>query len=726
MKRARRYLAVGCVLGAAALSSAHIRLRHPGNLNPLWWADDTNISVVTSSIGSGDIADESEDTALRNAYDAWNDASGSRARLVEDTSAASQARTDWQASDLHLVWWDENDSSGYFPGGSSTVAITPIWFFSNGQIDDADVIFNGKNFAFTTSGEAGRFDVQDVATHELGHFLGLDHSGQAGATMYPFVDSTVILHRSLAQDDVHGLREIYPSSTFATVSGTIRRSSDSTPVAGAHVFARDTSGRTVGATLAGNAGAFVLSGLDAGTYTLHAAPLEYPVSSGNLGAGWTVETDFEPSDLGTTSVTTGQAKSVGDLFVGADVAISLGRNTDRYPLRAPSGQMSIHIARGSGLVAGSTLTCSDPSIAVNPITWFGTQVSFNVTVPGGAAPGHADLIATTPGGDTSILVAGIEITPPDPTVLFVSPNQVMIDGGTQVTLTGTGFNPGARVVVGGVIYEDGVPGGCTVVNSTTLTFTTRQSLPGTSDVVVIDSSGVEGRKVTGLQFLAVPQLGTVFPTAGDLDGGTVVTLTGQNFVDGAVVRIDGVVQTSVSVLSLQRIAVGTLPGTTSGTKVVEIENPGGQVAFGSFTFVNQDDPSIVSVSPGSGSAGGGETVTVRGTNFTPSSTVLFGADPLTGLGGTTAATTFLDAQTLQVVTPGMSSGEASVLVQDSNSGQAELLTSGFNFLGGGGGGGGCGAVRTLGPPKPRDVLGSLFWFAALAWLSRRPLRRARA
>lgn len=718
-------LALAGASALALLGLAHVRLTHPGNNLPLFWSDPANISIVSSSTGSDDIADGSEETALRNAIDAWNDATGTTARLVEDSSAYSQSRTDWQSSNLHLMWFDENDSSGYFPGASSTVAITPIWFFGDGRIDDADVIFNGKNFAFTTSGQASRFDVQDIATHELGHLLGLDHSGWAGASMYPYVDSTVILHRSLSLDDVRGLRHAYPSGSFATISGTVKRLSDSSIVAGAHVVVRDVNGRTAGATLADALGGFTVRGLDAGTYSLYAAPLEDPVSVSNLGAGWTVHTDFEPTDFGNVVVTAGQAHAIGDVLVDADVALSLGRNTDRYPLRCPDGEMSIHIARGSGLAAGSTLSSSDPSITVNPVTWFGTQVSFNVTVPAGAAPGHADLIVTNAGGDRSVLVAGIEVTPRDPSVLFVSPNQGQIEGGEAITITGTEFNPGARVVVGGEVYEDGEPGGCTVVNSTTITLTTRSSVAGISDVVVIDSSGVEGRKVDSFQFLAIPQLGTVFPTAGDLDGGTVVVLRGENFVPGVVVRIDGVVQNEVGIASAQKLVVRTLAGSTVGTKVIEVQNPGGSTAFAQFSYVNQDDPGIVTLTPDDGSFEGGSPVTISGSNFNIRTQVYFGADTDTGLGGTPATSiVFVDANTITAVTPA-GSGESNVLVQDSGTGQAELLVSGFTYTGGGEGGGGCGSITAPGPPSARDVLGSALWFALLALAVRRP-RRARA
>lgn len=699
------------LLGAAGL--AHVRLLNPGNGNPLFWGTPQSVGIVISQTGSDDIADRSEDTALRNAIDAWNDSPGQTARLVEDTTPSERARTDWDQSSIHMIVFDEDNSSGYFPLGSSTVAITPIWFYSNGLIDDADVLFNGRSFTFTTSGQPGGFDVQDVATHELGHLLGLDHSGWAGATMYPYVDTTVILHRSLATDDVHGLRSIYPGGSFATISGTVRRSSDESVVAGAHVVARDSGGRTAGAALSATDGTFRLEGLDAGTYEVYANPLDHPVSAANLGFGWTIETDFESTVHGTVAVGTGESASTGDLHVGEDVALGLGRNSDHYPLRCELGKVNSLMVRGTGLVAGSTLTASDPDLTVTPFNWFGSQVSFSVEVPESEPVGHVDLTIVDPSGATSILVAGLEITPPDPEVTAVSPNQADIAGGTPVTLLGTGFRPGARVVFGGVIYEDGEPGGCTVEGPGSITLTTAPSSAGIFDVVVIDASGVEGRKEDAFQFLAVPRLDAVFPVAGDASGGTVVTLTGANFGDGVVVRIGGVAQEEVQVFSGSKLLVTTAGGVVGGPYVLEVENPGGAVASSQFSYSGSPDPVLASVSPQSGSVAGGDVVTIHGENFGAGALVWFGADPETGLGGSAAAAVEVKSESvIEVTTPSSTGGTVSVVVLDAETGQADVLDEAFTFTGGGGGGG-CSAVPVSGPPDPRDVARTLLWFLAV-------------
>jgi len=708
-------------LVTAATVGAHVRLVYPSNGAPLYWTNPTNLSLVINSDGSDDINDGSEATAIRNAISAWNNVGGSELAFVEDLSSPQRARRDWASTDSRLILFDEDNDSGYFPGMSGIVALTPITFYTNGQIIDADILFNGSNFTFTTRGQVARFDVQDVATHELGHLLGLDHSGCAGATMYPYVDSTVVLHRSLSIDDVRGARHIYPSATYGQIMGTLVRAGTSSLVRGAHIVARGTNGRLAGATLTNANGAFTLSALDGGSYTVYADALDFPVSAANLGGGQVIDTDFGSTILGTIDVTAGATASLGTCQALPDVAVSLGRVADDYPLRVIIGQSVLRLVRGSGLDSGSTITASDPSITVTPTTWFGTSVQLSIDVPNGSQLGHADLVITTGSGEVDILSGALEITPPSPTVLFVSPDEGSPGGGDFVTLSGTHFRAGARVVLGDRIYVDGAVGGCTVVDASTITLTTNLTIGGLHDVVVIDSSGVEGRMTDAFTVSATPSIATTFPTVGTSAGGTVVVLTGSNFVAGALVTIDDVVQANVTLDSPTQMTIVTAPGLVGGPYVVEVVNPGGASATTAFSYVVGPDPIVTHVSPDSGRPEGGETITLMGTGFSAETRVVFGAHAKSGVGGIAAASVqVVDASTLRVVTPASASMSETVLVRHSGTGQASILASGFQFeqephIPSVGGFGGCGSIdpRDSTPATPRRVLAGAGWILAL-------------
>lgn len=718
--RPSRWLLVPGVVGGVALGAfAHVRLHNPSNSNPLFWQTPGALEIVIQSDGSDDLLDQSHETAIRNAIAEWNSIAETTLNLVEDESDVSQARTDWGADDIHLVMFDEDNSSGFFPNGSGTVALTPVWFFSSGRISDADILFNGKGFHFTTSGDSGRFDVQDVAAHELGHLVGLDHSGWSGGTMYPFVDPTVILHRSLSLDEVTGIRAVYPGGAHGILRGRILRAVDETPVAGAHVVARDEDGYTAGGTLADASGNFQLSGLSAGTYSVYAVPLDEPVSAANLTVGHVVDVDFESTVYpGTTTLTAGGTVDLGNLHVGDDVTLNLGRSYDRYPRRVIAGLTSWIIIRGTGLEPGSVLEASDPSITVLPLDWVNFQVNFQVVVPEDAKAGHVDLKVTNTSGDVSILPAALEVTPPSPTVSAVTPALGSVSGGTTVQVDGTNFLPGCRVVIGDQIYVEGTPE-CTLVDPTRLEVQTRATIEGVHDVVVIDDSGVEGRMGTSYQTAALPGITSIFPAAGAELGGTALRIRGVDFLPGVVVRIDGVVQPQVTIVDATTLDVITEPAASSGPLAIEVSNPGGYTASlpAAFAYVAAVDPHIDVVEPTGGASSGGDEVSISGSGFTADTRVYFGADPETGTGGMEAAVTFVDATTLMAVTPSHPPGDVSVLARLDGTGQTTVVAAGFTFNAASGGGGGCTAwTAGSGASGERPSVGGAWWLFGLAGL----------
>ncbi|MDA0748771.1 MAG: beta-propeller fold lactonase family protein, partial [bacterium] len=189
-------------------------------------------------------------------------------------------------------------------------------------------------------------DLQSVLTHELGHFLGLDHSGLQGSpsvrpTMYPFYFGS---ERSLETDDKAGLAALYPS--VATLTGTMEgRVTDQRGlgVLGAHVVAYRAGTDTFAvAVLSGTAGVrkgeggdgeYKMEGLPPGEYQVAIEPLNGSVTARNLGGIFDrLNTDFPREFYNNASVqSVAQAirVSAGGRATGIDFV--LGRTVPGFP-----------------------------------------------------------------------------------------------------------------------------------------------------------------------------------------------------------------------------------------------------------------------------------------------------------------------------------------------------------------------------------------------------------
>ncbi len=197
-----------CALTAFASVSAFVAparayVREESNWDPsrLPVGYRVNASSIPSSLGA------SVGTAAVDAgFATWAGPACTSFRASDLGTTTSLANTrDGQNT---IVW-----TSGSWPAElgdvSSVIGITtPVWTVG-GYFIDADIRFNNVGFRWTTTGTGGSVDAQSIATHEEGHFLGLDHTPTSSAIMYASYTSG--LKRTLATDDTNGVCAIYPS-----------------------------------------------------------------------------------------------------------------------------------------------------------------------------------------------------------------------------------------------------------------------------------------------------------------------------------------------------------------------------------------------------------------------------------------------------------------------------------------------------------------------------------
>jgi MYXO-CTERM domain-containing protein len=106
---------------------------------------------------------------------------------------------------------------------ATTIAATTNTYTSDtGLTVDADMQFNGEQFTWRVggtgcvSGDPNCYDIETVALHEIGHFIGLNHVSCTGSVMYPSASGQPTNYGQLSENEIAGICNLYkhnPSST---------------------------------------------------------------------------------------------------------------------------------------------------------------------------------------------------------------------------------------------------------------------------------------------------------------------------------------------------------------------------------------------------------------------------------------------------------------------------------------------------------------------------------
>lgn len=189
--------------------------------------------------------------------------------VEESLSAWTQTGTRLKlksAPSVHKIQF-ENDFSRY---GSSVIGVTEINFNSAGVIQKAIVKIN-NNAPLSASKDAQKnlkIYLGDVLSHELGHFIGLNHSEVLSSTM--FYESFAGQHL-LGADDVAGAKSLY-SSNWGRIRGRVM-GGEYIPVLGAQVKAISRKTGEAISTVSDEEGNFSIQGLELNdSYYLYISP----------------------------------------------------------------------------------------------------------------------------------------------------------------------------------------------------------------------------------------------------------------------------------------------------------------------------------------------------------------------------------------------------------------------------------------------------------------------
>lgn len=176
---------------------------------------------------------------------------------------------------------------------------------------------------------------------------------------------------------------------------------------------------------------------------------------------------------------------------------------------------------------------------------------------------------------------------------------------------------------------------------------------------------------------AAPVVSSISPTSGPSTGGTRITVTGSNFVEGATVKIAGIAATNVTVVSATTITA-TTPAFAPTEQLVPpkdvvVTNPDGQstTLSGAFTYT-MPALTVTFIDPSGATPAGGVTVTIIGSGFATAlvATVTFGGVAATNV-------TVLSTNAMRATVPAHNAGTVDVTIAAGSS--TATLTSGFTY-----------------------------------------------
>lgn len=172
---------------------------------------------IVNPANAGDVLGDTfvKDT-LSAGIQKWEDAAGSIEGNAEDILGVGSTTTSTLVADTVLPI--DNVNEVYFADvdENRAIAVTIVWGIFNGPpsqrvLVEWDQVYDDVDFDWSSSGATGKMDFENIATHELGHSVGMDHPPDSCTeeTMFASASTGETKKRSLNAGDITGIDGLY-------------------------------------------------------------------------------------------------------------------------------------------------------------------------------------------------------------------------------------------------------------------------------------------------------------------------------------------------------------------------------------------------------------------------------------------------------------------------------------------------------------------------------------
>jgi hypothetical protein len=225
MKPHRIYLAIIALnFSIISINYAFVTIINDGN--EIKWPENKISYSINQNVAakcSGSKLSENETVeAIQNSFETWTTVSS--VNLGADYSGKTATTNSDNDGENVIEFVGKNWSDQDFNPSSQALAVT-VSSFKDNQIVDTDLFFNCSNFSWDVlEGESNgsKMDLQSIASHEVGHMLGIDHnsenpdaaSSERAPIMY-YASSIGEIKRDLENDDENAIRHLYPDASPA-------------------------------------------------------------------------------------------------------------------------------------------------------------------------------------------------------------------------------------------------------------------------------------------------------------------------------------------------------------------------------------------------------------------------------------------------------------------------------------------------------------------------------